>query len=53
MNNINDQIFALPLNRIVDFKFDDKVANVFEDMLKRSIPGYSTVIGMTGMLASK
>lgn len=48
-----DKIFAAPLNQIVDFKFDDKVANVFEDMLKRSIPGYSTVIGMTGMLASK
>jgi len=48
-----DKIFSSPLNKIVDFKFDDKVANVFEDMLKRSIPGYSTVIGMTGMLASK
>ncbi len=50
---INDKIFAVPLNQIVDFKFDDKVANVFEDMLKRSVPGYSTVIGMTGMLAAK
>jgi len=48
-----DKIFSSPLNQIVDFKFDDKVANVFEDMLKRSIPGYSTVIGMTGMLADK
>jgi len=55
MNNKtkNDRIFVSPLNQIVDFKFDDKVANVFEDMLKRSIPGYSTVIGMTGMLAAK
>ena len=45
-----DKIFGDPLYNIVDFNFDDKVANVFEDMLKRSIPGYSAIISTVGML---
>ena len=45
-----DNIFSDPINKIVDFKFDEKVANVFEDMLHRSIPGYSTIISLIGML---
>jgi len=45
-----DKIFDDPINSIVDFKFDEKVANVFEDMLHRSIPGYATIISATGML---
>ncbi len=45
-----DKIFRDPLYNIVDFNFDDKVANVFGDMLKRSIPGYSAIISAVGML---
>lgn len=45
-----DKIFDNPINNIVDFKFDEKVADVFEDMLHRSIPGYATIISTTGML---
>jgi tRNA (cmo5U34)-methyltransferase len=45
-----DNIFADSLGEIVDFEFDSKVANVFEDMLNRSIPGYSTIISTIGML---
>ena len=45
-----DKIFEDPLYKIVDFEFDNKVANVFEDMLKRSIPGYSSIISTVGML---
>ncbi len=48
--NKKDEIFEDPLYNIVDFNFDDKVANVFEDMLKRSIPGYSAIISAVGML---
>jgi tRNA (cmo5U34)-methyltransferase len=48
--NTKDKIFEDPLYNIVDFDFDDKVANVFEDMLKRSIPGYSAIISAVGML---
>lgn len=47
-----DNIFNNPIDNIVDFKFDEKVANVFEDMLHRSIPGYSTIISTIGMLTN-
>jgi len=55
MNNPDkskDRIFAetkLP----GDFVFDDKVAGVFDDMINRSVPGYSTIIAMIGVLAER
>ncbi len=48
-----DSIYASPLDQVVDFTFDDKVASVFPDMIKRSVPGYSTVIATTGVLAER
>jgi len=36
-----------------DFVFDDKVATVFNDMINRSIPGYSTIVSMIAVLANK
>ena len=37
-----------------DFAFNDRVAEVFDDMLNRSIPYYSTVIdGMAQLLACR
>lgn len=37
-----------------DFTFNDKVAEVFDDMLNRSVPCYSAVIeGITGLLRHK
>lgn len=34
-----------------EFRFDDAVARVFPDMLRRSIPGYSTLLQLIGVLA--
>lgn len=34
-----------------DFVFDEKVASIFDDMINRSVPGYSTIITMIGVLA--
>ncbi len=48
-----DNVYNNPLEQIVDFKFDEKVANVFEDMLKRSIPGYALSINLIGLLTRK
>jgi len=48
-----DKVFEEPLSEIVDFKFDEKVANVFEDMLRRSIPGYAASITAIGLLAKR
>lgn len=36
-----------------DFVFDAAVAGVFEDMINRSVPGYSTIIAMIGVLAER
>lgn len=35
-----------------EFRFDETVARVFPDMLRRSIPGYSTLLHLIGVLAS-
>jgi tRNA (cmo5U34)-methyltransferase len=48
-----DQVFRDPQKQIVDFAFDDKVADVFPDMIRRSVPGYETVIPLTGLLAAR
>jgi tRNA (cmo5U34)-methyltransferase len=42
-----------PERQLVDFTFDDAVAAVFPDMIRRSVPGYETVIPMTGLLAAR
>ncbi|MEX2469434.1 MAG: carboxy-S-adenosyl-L-methionine synthase CmoA [Pseudohongiellaceae bacterium] len=36
-----------------DFVFDDRVARVFEDMINRSVPGYSTILAMIGVMAQR
>ncbi len=38
---------------IVDFAFDESVAKVFPDMIRRSVPGYETIIALTGLLAEQ
>ncbi len=53
MKNKKDNVFAEPLSQIVDFRFDEKVADIFEDMLARSIPGYALTISMIGVIAER
>ena len=48
-----DTIYATPQEMIVDFAFDEKVAGVFPDMIRRSVPGYETVISLLGLLAEE
>ena len=48
-----DSIYSEPIENVGRFTFDEKVAAVFPDMIKRSVPGYSTVIAMTGVLAGQ
>ncbi|MYJ74654.1 MAG: carboxy-S-adenosyl-L-methionine synthase CmoA [Gammaproteobacteria bacterium] len=47
-----DRLFATPGQR-VDFAFDKAVADVFPDMIRRSVPGYETVVAVTGLLAAR
>jgi len=48
-----DDLFATPLSDPGLFRFDASVASVFPDMINRSVPGYATVVGMTGTLAAQ
>jgi tRNA (cmo5U34)-methyltransferase len=48
-----DNIFASPLEQMVDFRFDERVVDVFPDMIQRSVPGYGTLISNIGILAAR
>ena len=48
-----DKIFARPSGMLVDFVFDEQVASVFPDMIRRSVPGYDTIIPMLGVFVEK
>jgi len=47
-----DRIFADPKRKVGDFSFNQETAEVFEDMLDRSVPGYREMQRMIGELAS-
>lgn len=51
--NTPDTLFSNPLDEITGFRFDQNVVNVFPDMIKRSVPGYTTIISMIGNLAER
>ena len=46
---MRDDLFSSN-NDIADFRFDDKVVAVFDDMVRRSVPGYEAMIQMVGLL---
>ena len=48
-----DSLYADPKQAIEKFVFDDKVADVFDDMIHRSVPGYDAIIAMIGILAER
>lgn len=49
---MKDTIYQQPMTEPAQFVFDEKVAQVFPDMVKRSVPGYSNVIAGTGLVAA-
>lgn len=51
-NSKQDSIFATQRAKS-DFVFDSEVADVFSDMINRSVPGYATIISMIGVLANR
>jgi len=53
MNSPKDSIYASPVGEIGAFTFDEKVANVFPDMISRSVPGYQAIISAIGLLAGR
>lgn len=49
----HDKVYSKPRDMIVDFAFDDAVVKVFPDMIRRSVPGYTEIITLTGLLAEQ
>lgn len=45
-----DTLFADAQDEIAPFSFDDKVASVFSDMIKRSVPGYGQTLQMIELI---
>lgn len=53
MSQEPDRLFAQPLAEVPDFVFNEDVVRVFPDMIKRSVPGYPTIVENIGVLASQ
>ncbi|MFV8818053.1 carboxy-S-adenosyl-L-methionine synthase CmoA [Haliea sp. E17] len=53
MSDSRDTIYANPLQTAGLFSFDARVAEVFPDMIQRSVPGYTNIVAMTGLLAQR
>lgn len=49
----SDRLFAQPLAQVPDFVFNEDVARVFPDMIKRSVPGYPAIVENLGVLAGQ
>lgn len=48
-----DQVYAQPLPQVVDFTFNEAVADVFPDMIRRSVPGYETILTQLGVMGQE
>ncbi|PCS22367.1 carboxy-S-adenosyl-L-methionine synthase CmoA [Candidatus Enterovibrio escicola] len=48
-----DNIYAAPIEDLDNFTFDENVAEVFPDMIQRSVPNYRYIISAIGMLAER
>lgn len=53
VTDATDTLFSDPLRAPGPFRFDADVVRVFPDMIRRSVPGYETVVAMTGLLAGR
>lgn len=53
MSRDRDRIYASPRDMIIDFRFDEDVAAVFPDMIRRSVPGYDALVPLLGLFAAQ
>ncbi|MDF1691264.1 MAG: carboxy-S-adenosyl-L-methionine synthase CmoA [Zhongshania sp.] len=49
----HDTLYSTPHPNLGRFAFDEHVVEVFPDMILRSVPGYATIIAMTGVMAGR
>ena len=47
-----DNIYKEKLAKIADFEFDEQVTAVFDDMVRRSVPGYELVVDLIGVIGA-
>ena len=50
---MKDAVYANPFESLGPFAFNDDVASVFPDMIRRSVPGYGQLVGGAGLLAAR
>jgi len=48
-----DKIYAEPRSPVAPFRFDERVAAVFPDMIARSVPGYAAIIEGIAVIAAE
>lgn len=48
-----DDLFDRPERPVRPFEFDADVARVFPDMVRRSVPGYAELVGLSGLIARR
>lgn len=53
MQQNKDNIYSNGQGKPAAFEFDDKVAKVFEDMIRRSVPGYAMTLSQTSLMAQR
>jgi tRNA (cmo5U34)-methyltransferase len=52
MQDVKDTIYSQP-QQVGEFQFDQSVAEVFPDMIQRSVPGYNTIVDTIGQICAK
>ena len=52
VSDSSDHLYAEKLATVRDFAFNEKVTQVFDDMVRRSVPGYDTVVELIGVLTA-
>ncbi len=53
MTSQHDSLYSQPVETPAKFCFDQNVAAIFDDMIRRSAPGYRAVIGGIGLLSER
>lgn len=50
---MKDRVYSEKMDSVERFRFNASVVDVFPDMINRSVPGYETMIGFSGIIADR
>jgi len=53
MTTGSDNLYATTEINLVDFAFDQRVVDVFPDMIRRSVPAYETIVPLAALVATR